>query len=269
MVQKRMRCKRPNSPFAIALALAVITLELGISGQASSHPDDSSPVALVRAVVANEVAASKDGSVKHMFRARKQTPRGPQPKFCVQKRKQWRGWFIPTDDKPISEQQLQSEAARLEHLASDRNDLRRKQKQEREDAETALRIVGALPDAFIYEFDGTEPGREGLGKPGDELVRLKFRPHPHYAPPSHVEQVLLGMQGYLLVDRNTCRLARIEATLFREVSFGWGILGHLDKGGSLLVEQADVGDGTWDVTHMRLNFTGKVMMVKSLLIKSE
>ena len=77
------------------------------------------------------------------------------------------------------------------------------------------------------------------------------------------------MQGYLLIDRNTCRLAKIEATLFREVSFGWGILGHLDKGGSLLVEQADVGDGTWDVTHMRLNFTGKVMMVKSLTINSE
>jgi hypothetical protein len=35
------------------------------------------------------------------------------------------------------------------------------------------------------------------------------------------------------------------------------------------VEQADVGDGTWDVTHMRLNFTGKVMMVKSLTINTE
>jgi len=77
------------------------------------------------------------------------------------------------------------------------------------------------------------------------------------------------MQGYLLIDKNACRLAKIEATLFREVSFGWGILGHLDKGGTFLVEQADVGDGAWEVTHMRLDFTGRIMMVKRLAIKSE
>ena len=96
-----MRCKRPNSPFAIALALAVITLELGISGQASSHPDDSSPVALVRAVVANEVAASKDGSVKHMFRARKQTPRGSQTKLYVQTTEAMAGLLIANDEADI------------------------------------------------------------------------------------------------------------------------------------------------------------------------
>ena len=269
MVQKRMRCQRPKSLLTMALAVAAAAFVLGGSLKASQRPTDSSAVALVRSVVANEAAASRNVSLKHMFRARKQTTRGSQTKLYVQTMEATAGLLIANDDKPISEQQLQSEAAHLEHLASDRNDLRRKQKQEHEDAEHALRIVEALPDAFIYEFDGTEPGREGLGKPGDELVRLKFRPHPHYAPPSHVEQVLLGMQGYLLIDRNTCRLAKIEATLFREVSFGWGILGHLDKGGSLLVEQADVGDGTWDVTHMRLNFTGKVMMVKSLTINTE
>ena len=126
-----------------------------------------------------------------------------------------------------------------------------------------------MPDAFIYEFDGTEPSRPGVGKPGDELVRLKFQPNPLYTPPSRVEQVLMGMRGTVLIDKGARRLARIHATLFREVSFGWGILGHLDKGGSFLVEQADVGDGTWEITHIQLNFTGKIMMVKSLVIKSD
>ncbi len=228
MVQKKMRWQRPRSHFAIAVAFAVGTLQWSIAAQASGHPDNLSPAALVRAVVANEVTASNNHSVKHMFRGRKQTPRGSQTKLYVLTTEAMAGLLI-----------------------------------------AALRIVEALPDAFVYEFDGTEAGREGLGKPGDELVRLKFRPHPHYSPPSHVEQVLLGMQGYLLIDKNACRLAKIEATLFREVSFGWGILGHLDQGGSFLVQQADVGDGTWDVIHMRLDFTGKIMMVKHLSIKSE
>jgi hypothetical protein len=78
---------------------------------------------------------------------------------------------------------------------------------------------------------------------------------------------LAGMQGTLLIDKGALHIARIDGTLFREVSFGWGILGHLDKGGNFLVEQANVGDGTWEITHMHLDLTGKVMMVKSLVIR--
>jgi len=141
MVQKKMRCQLLRPPFAITFALAVV-----ISVQASQGPADSSPEALVRSVVANEVAASKNSSIKHMFRARKQNARGSQTKLYVQTTEAMAGLLIANDDKPISEQQLQSESAHLEHLATDRNDLRRKQKQEREDAEHALRIVQALPD---------------------------------------------------------------------------------------------------------------------------
>ena len=63
-------------------------------------------------------------------------------------------------------------------------------------------------------------------------MKLKFKPNPAYKPPSHVEQVLTGMQGELLIDKETRRLARIDGTLFQEVTFGWGILGHLNKGGT-------------------------------------
>src|ERR1700732_2262602 len=159
--------------FVTAIALAVTAFAGSGSGQASDRPIDLSPEALVRAVVAHEVDASRNVSVKHLFRARKQTPRGSQTKLYVQTTEAMAGLLIAKDDKPISEQQLQNESAHLEHLATDRDDLRRKQRQEHEDAEHALRIVEALPDAFLYEFDGTEPGREGVGKVGDELVRLK------------------------------------------------------------------------------------------------
>ncbi len=130
------------------------------------------------------------------------------------------------------------------------------------------RIVRAMPDAFVYEYDGMEPGKAGLGKLGSELIRLKFRPNPNYTPPSHTEQVLSGMQGNLLIDSRAYRIARIDGILFKEVGFGWGILGHLDKGGHFLVEQGDVGDGSWDVHRMSLAFTGKVLFFKKIDIKS-
>jgi hypothetical protein len=253
----------------LVIALVIVTCARVAAAPSQGSTDDSSPADLVRRAVANEIAASQDASIKHMFRSRKQTPHGSQTRLYVETQEAIAAMTIAYNDKPISEEQLQGEFNHLQHLIADKNDLRRKQKQEHEDAEHTRRIVKAMPDAFIYEFDGTEPSQPAVGKPGDELVRLKFHPNPAYTPPSRVEQVLMGMRGTVLIDKGAMRLAQIHATLFREVSFGWGILGHLDKGGSFLVEQADVGDGTWDITHIQLSFTGKVMMVKSISIKSD
>jgi len=83
--------------------------------------------------------------------------------------------------------------------------------------------------------------------------------------------VLAGMQGYLLIDTQVRRIARIDGTLFREVTFGWGIIGHLNKGGHFLVQQADLGlgDGAWGITEISLNVTGKILLFKSLSMTSD
>ena len=177
-------------------------------------------------------------------------------------------WW-PRTGKPLSPEKRQAEDERLNHLATDHDALRRKQKQEKDDADHTNRIMKALPDALIYEYAGKEPGKEGLGKPGHELVKLNFRPNPDYDPPSHTEQVLSGMQGHILVDANENRIAEIDGTLVKDVGFGWGILGHLDKGGEFLVKQGEVGDNTWEVTRMRLSFTGKALLFKTLNIQSD
>src|SRR2546426_1171 len=101
-----------------------------------------------------------------------------------------------------------------------------------------------------------------------KLVRLKFRQTPGYNPPSRVEQVLTAMQGILLIDEQAKRIAKIDGTLVKNVGFGWGILGHLDRGGHFLVEQADVAGGHWEMSRMDLSFTGKALFFKNLSFKS-
>jgi hypothetical protein len=178
------------------------------------------------------------------------------------------GMAIAYDRKPLTAPQRQAEEARLEQLAGNPVELAKKRQREKEDADRVGRIVRAMPDAFLFDYDGTEPGKPGVGKEGAQLVRLRFHPNPRYEPPSHVEQVLQGMQGQLLIDAQTHRIARIDGTLFRDVGFGWGILGHLDKGGRFLVEQSDLGDGSWDMARISLAFTGKVLLFKRLDINS-
>ena len=54
-----------------------------------------------------------------------------------------------------------------------------------------------------------------------------------------------------------------------DVTFGWGIIGRLDKGGHFVVQQADVGDGSWDITEMKLNITGKILLIKTISMVSD
>jgi hypothetical protein len=77
------------------------------------------------------------------------------------------------------------------------------------------------------------------------------------------------MSGTILVDPAKHRMAEIDGVLFQPVSFGWGILGRLDKGGHFLVDQIDVGDDCWEISRMSLAFTGKILLFKNLSIKSD
>jgi hypothetical protein len=237
---------------------------MALAGQTPALP----PAELVRVTVQNEVKATQEPSARHMFVSLKETPRGSQTRLYCETKDAMAGMAIAYDRKPLTAQQRQAEEARLDQLANDPAELAKKRAREKEDGERIGRIVRAMPDAFLYEYDGTEPGRPGSGKEGDELIRLKFRPNPKYDPPSHVEQVLTGMQGLLLIDANKRRIARIDGTLFKDVGFGWGILGHLDKGGHFLVEQSDVGDGTWDMARMSLAVTGRLLLFKRLDFRS-
>jgi hypothetical protein len=249
------------------VAVAVLAMLCGGSGFSADQLSES-PVGLVRRTVQSEVAAN-NGSTKVMFMDRKETPHGSQTKLMIETRDGMAGMTVAVNDKPLTPEQRQAEENRLAGLISNPEQLKKKQKSEKEDAERITRIVKALPDAFLYEADGTAVGNQEIGKVGDQLVRLKFRPNPKYSPPSHVEQVLTGMEGYILIDADQHRIAKIDGTLSKEVGFGWGILGHLDRGGHFLVEQADVIKGDWEITRMSLSFTGKELLFKSLNIKSD
>jgi hypothetical protein len=265
------RSRTTLSRVIAALLVAMLvgaTATLLVAQPAPSSQDRASSLQLVRAAVANEVAAAHDDT-KHMFRSRKQTPQGSQTRLYVETREAMAGMTISYNDKPLSSEQMDGEQNRLAGFLSNPQQLSRKHAQEQETADRTLRIVKAFPDAFLYDYEGEENSSGDLGKSGAQLVRLKFRPNPSYRPPSHVEQVVVGMRGILVIDPAARRIARIDASLFREVSFGWGILGHLNPGGRFLVEQRDVGNGCWEVSRMALTFTGTILLFKSVSINSD
>jgi hypothetical protein len=258
---------RPSPSVALSpIALGIILVVL--AGYGWAQTPEIPALELVRRTVQNETTPSRN-PMKFMFRDDKKTARGTQTRLIVETNQAMVGMAIANDGKPLSPEEKDAELKRLQRFMDDPAELRKKHDKENEDEERTARIVKALPEAFTYEYGETVAGSQGVGKVGDPLVRLNFRPKPDYQPPSHVEQVLVGMQGYLLIDPKENRIAKIDGTLMRDVGFGWGILGHLDRGGRFLVEQGDAGQGQWELTHMILNFTGRVLLFKSLNIQSE
>ena len=266
--------KRPGNSMRVAPQFAVYVLAALFastctpSGLAEGNSSNTSPAEIVRRAVHNEIATNQNAGMHFRFKNDKRTPQLSQTKLMVETSDATAGLLVMQDGRPLTPQERRDEEARLQNYIQSPQELRKKKRQEKEDAEHTERILKALPDACLYERDGTELGREGLGAPGDELVRLNFRPNPNYKPPSHDEQVLTGMHGNLLIDTKQNRIAEINGTLLKEVGFGWGILGHLDPGGRFLVQQADVGNHQWEVTHMELAFTGKILFFKKLAIHS-
>jgi hypothetical protein len=266
----RVGQRRVAAWWSTLAVIAVLSAAAPTSAQeAKAH--DLSPGELVRLAVANEVAAANHAEIHHMFRSRRQSPKGSQTRVYVETNQALAGMVIAVNDKPLTAEQQKTETDHLASLMNNPDQLRKKAAREKEDEDRSLRIVKALPDAFCYEYAGTENGAAGLGKAGDQLVKLTFKPNPAYNPPSRLEQVLTGMQGELLIDPETRRLASIDGTLFQEVTFGWGILGHLKKGGHFRVQQGDLGldDGTWGITEISLNLTGKILMFKGISVVSD
>jgi hypothetical protein len=222
---------------------------------------------IVRAAVNNELKPP-DSDKKFLFQHYKKTPSGTQTMVYVQTREAIAGLVIAINDKPLTEDQRKGEIQRVQRFLNDPDEMKKKQKQEKDSVERITRIIRALPDAFLYEPAGTEMSSPGVGKAGDRLIRLNFRPNPKYDPPSRVEQILTGMQGHILIDRKVNRIALIEGTLQKDVSFGWGILGHLDRGGHIELNQAEVGEKHWQITQIDMAFTGKILLFKNVNVRS-
>jgi hypothetical protein len=253
--------------FVFGLLVAFVLAWVPVSAADNQIPK-LSPQQLVREAVENELAANRAAPSHFLFKDEKKTVHLSQTRLLVETRDATAGMVVAQNGHPLNQEQRKAEEARLENYVRNPEELNRKRKQEKEDSDRTERIMRALPEAFIYQEDGTEPGTATVGYPGDELIRLKFRPNPNYNPPTRVEQVLTGMAGQLLIDPKQKRIAEMDGTLQKDVGFGWGILGHLDQGGHFLVQQAVVADHTWNITRIQLEFTGKILLLKKLSIQS-
>lgn len=214
---------------------------------------------LVRNVVANELKQEELDKSHYLFRLKKVTPKGTKLQEIVQTEGGNLARTLLMNGLPLTTDQRQAEEQKVEKLLHDPDEQKKRLKEAKEDEKRAQIMIRALPNAFFYQ----EIGRDG------DVVKLRFQPDPNYQPQSHEESVYTGMAGELWLNVSQQRLRKIDAHLFHDVDFGWGILGKLYKGGSFMVEQQQVEGTHWDTTVMTLDLSGKALLFKSLVYKEQ
>ena len=170
--------------------------------------------------------------------------------------------LIAVNDKPLPPDAEQTEIDRLNNLLAHPEIQEHRRKKEQEDSNRENEMIRLLPQGFVYHYEGVVEG------PNGSCYRLSFKPNPNFQPPDREAEVYHGMSGELWIDQREERIVKLQAHLIADVDFGWGILGRLYKGGSILVEQKDVGDGHWEGTHMKLDLHGKALMIKTLTFET-
>jgi hypothetical protein len=94
-------------------------------------------------------------------------------------------------------------------------------------------------------------------------------PNPKFDPPSREAQVFHAMSGTMWIEPNEMRFAKMQASLTEDVKFGWGLLGHLDRGGTMLIEQKEIVPGHWELVHLDLDLKGKAVFFKSINVQQK
>jgi hypothetical protein len=246
---------------ARVLATGIILLLAAMPSWAQAG-SDIDPIELVRRAAKNEIRAT-DLEQYYMFKDTTEYKDHSVTKEIVRTKQGGLSTTLLLNGKPLTHDQRQKEDAKLEKFANDPDARSKRRESNKADDQRAELMLTSLPDAFLYTYAGTDRGPNG-----EQLVHLKFRPNPKFDPPNHETAVYQGMEGDMLIDRNAVRIAKIDGTLFKDVDFGWGILGKLYKGGKFRIVQKDVGDGHWEEVEETLQFNGKILLVKSLTIWS-
>jgi hypothetical protein len=115
-------------------------------------------------------------------------------------------------------------------------------------------LLRVLPEAFLFEDQGKLGDRE----------KLAFRPNPAFKPNNYEEIGLHAMSGIMLVDLQEKRLAQLSGTLTQRVNFGFGLIGHLDKGGTIQVRRVRLSPGRWKTSSFSIDLDGRFVLFKTI-----
>jgi hypothetical protein len=165
---------------------------------------------------------------------------------------------ISKNGQPLTPEQDAAERDRLQHLLDDPSDFYSHHKHDQQDKNRAVMLVKLLPQAMLFSYAADQTPSPNDSGP---QVVLDYKPNPAFKPPNFEAEALQGLSGRIWIDTGSVHMVRMHADVTSEISFGWGLLGRLYRGGKLDLDQVDAGP-RWMFQRLNEQISARVVVVK-------
>src|SRR3954462_3495547 len=220
--------------------------------QKQAHPASADDLALIQRASEHELQALENPK-PYRYQETLDWNWGSETRSVIETSEGRADRIVLFNGEPLSPDQQAKQQHRLQKLLSDRDAVKNELKDQKSETQRRIKVVKAFPKAFFFDYAGKEKG----------LLRFNFRPDPDFSPKDRETQMYRGMEGSVWIEPAQERIVRIEGILEKDVSFGWGIVGHLNKGGIYEIAQTQLAPGTWRITSLDVNLKGKMFLINS------
>jgi hypothetical protein len=232
----------------VALVL-VVCIAAAARDQSSTLPAAD----LINEVVANELA-DRVQQRKWMYLIQKREGKQTLTEVQVDTEDGPLYRVLAINGTPLTPEQRQQDNARMDRLLHDPSRQLKIKQGHDEDEQKLEKLTRLLPKAFLYDYDGVE----------GNFVRLTFRPDPSYNPPTYEARVAHTLAGTILIDSRQKRLVKLSGQLIDRVEFGYGLLGHIDNGGTIEIGRVQAGPSQWKTALINIQLSGRLVFFKTI-----
>jgi len=233
---------------------SVFVLPLSAISLHAQHKQDPRAQEIVRTAVKIELAADRDDHSRWQYRDINHKPDG---EFLFQVVETDHGSVkkkLKHNGQPLTPEELKAEDARIQSFVNDPSQQAKQRKDGEQDDKRAENMLRLLPDAFLWTLQNETP----------ETYYLAFVPDPNFSAPSMETRVFAAMAGEIAVNKQQNRIQTIKGRLIHDVTFGWGLFGRMNQGGTFNVERRELAPGVWQITESHVHIDGHVLLFKTI-----
>ena len=162
--------------------------------------------------------------------------------------------LLAVDGHPPPPAQIREEDDRHQELLKNPSGRRAIQKQRDDDEKTMEELLRIIPEAFVFE----DQGKEG------ESERIAFHPNPGFKPKTYEQRVLHALDGIVFIDLHDKRIARLSGSLGTRVKFAYGLIGHVEQGGTAEITRVQLSPGVWKTSAEKIDIDGRFVVLKTI-----
>ena len=233
------------------LPIALLLVCIAAPAQDHSLPPPASD--LINEVVTNELT-DRVQARKWMYAIDKQVGKQTLREEQVETKDGPLYRVVAIDGATLNPGQRLQDNARVDGLLHDPGRQLKVKQAHDEDEQKLEKLMRLMPEVFLYDYDGVE----------GNIVRLKFRPNTNYNPTTYEALVVHSLAGTILIDTQQKRLAKLSGQLINRVEFGYGLLGHVDNGGTIEIERVQVGPSEWKTALINIQLSGRLVFFKTI-----